>query len=73
MEWDEYVVERIVAKWIVKVSCYYFSCQQNWHHLQKKVQYKVRWQSYGPNDDFWLDLKYLNCEDLVNDFENSKQ
>ena len=58
-QWESYEVEKIIDKRI--------RTRRN----KKVLQYRLRWQGYGPEHDLWRSITTLgNCLQLVEEFES---
>ena len=68
---EDFIVEKIIGKRVVKVR-FDFTFKLKFDSIfQQNVQYKVRWEGYSAEEDAWLDLDMLNCEDLIEEYEKS--
>lgn len=39
---------------------------------KKNIYYLLKWKNYGKVHNSWEPLEHLKCQELINDFENSK-
>lgn len=42
------------------------------NYLQDKIQYKVKWDGYDSDQNSWLDLEYMDCDDLILQYESQQ-
>lgn len=36
------------------------------------TKYLIRWSGYGEKDDSWENIKNLNCDELIREYESQK-
>ena len=63
---DEYDVERVVAKRVVKVSVFNpsWSCMYSTFTFQSEEQVLVTWSGYPVHTASWVPVKYVNSSAL---------